>query len=179
MLCENVAGLINLGLDQVLSDLESENYTVQTFNIPACAVNAPHRRDRLWIVAHSKYFGQTHSEYEGQPRHQKGLLEGSGIETKDVAHSECQRQQGQGEPERSCNTEENSSRETSWFDDGCKGWEGHWDVEPSVGRVAHGVPGRVDRLKQLGNAVVPQVVEQIGRAIMEIEAMTDSNKNEY
>jgi len=44
-----------------------------------------------------------------------------------------------------------------------------WDVEPSVGRVANGVPGRVQRLKQLGNAVCPPLVEAIGRAIMEIE----------
>jgi site-specific DNA-cytosine methylase len=41
-----------------------------------------------------------------------------------------------------------------------------WPSEPGVGRVAHGVPCRVDRLRQLGNAVVPQVAEQIGRAIM-------------
>ena len=45
-----------------------------------------------------------------------------------------------------------------------------WAVEPDVGRVAHGVPGRVDRLKQLGNAVVPQIPEMIGRAILEITA---------
>jgi len=44
---------------------------------------------------------------------------------------------------------------------------GHWATEPNVGRVAHGVPNRVDRLKCLGNAVVPAVVEQIGRAILE------------
>ena len=42
-----------------------------------------------------------------------------------------------------------------------------WEVEPDVGRVAHGIPGRVDRLKQLGNAVVPQIPELIGRAIMD------------
>lgn len=41
------------------------------------------------------------------------------------------------------------------------------------------VSGRLDRIRQLGNAVPPQVVEVLGRAIMEIEAMTDSNKNEY
>lgn len=48
---ENVAGIINMALDQVCADLERENYEVQPFVIPACAVGAPHRRDRVWIVA--------------------------------------------------------------------------------------------------------------------------------
>src|SRR3990167_2506050 len=47
---ENVAGIINMALDQVCSDLEGEGYAVQPFVIPACAVGAPHRRDRVWIV---------------------------------------------------------------------------------------------------------------------------------
>src|SRR6185369_11621764 len=46
------------------------------------------------------------------------------------------------------------------------GWSNHWLTEPDVGRVAHGVPARVDRLRSLGNAVVPQVVEVIGRRLM-------------
>ena len=50
---ENVAGIIKLGLDEVLSDLADEGYATRTFNIPACAVGAPHLRQRLWIVAHS------------------------------------------------------------------------------------------------------------------------------
>ncbi len=50
---ENVAGIIKLGLDEVLSDLDSEGYATRTFNIPACAVGAPHIRQRLWIVAHA------------------------------------------------------------------------------------------------------------------------------
>ena len=50
---ENVAGIIKLGLDEVLADLEGEGYATRTFNIPACAVGAPHLRQRLWIVAHS------------------------------------------------------------------------------------------------------------------------------
>ena len=49
---------------------------------------------------------------------------------------------------------------------------GWWATEPDVGRVAHGVPARVDRLRSLGNAVVPQVVEFIGRRILEAEALT-------
>ncbi len=48
---ENVAGIINMALDGVLSDLENEGYSTRAFVLPACAVNAPHKRDRVWIVA--------------------------------------------------------------------------------------------------------------------------------
>ncbi len=49
---ENVRGIVNMALDEVLADLESAGYSTTAFVIPACAVNAPHRRDRVWIVAH-------------------------------------------------------------------------------------------------------------------------------
>ena len=55
VIVENVAGLINLGLDLVLSGLEGEDYTCQTFNIPACGIKAAHRRDRLWIVGNANF----------------------------------------------------------------------------------------------------------------------------
>jgi DNA (cytosine-5)-methyltransferase 1 len=58
---ENVTGIINMELDNVLSQLESNGYTVQTFIIPACAVDAKHRRDRVWIVAYSQCVGQSGS----------------------------------------------------------------------------------------------------------------------
>ena len=57
VLCENVAGHINMGLDEVLSDLESEGYAAQPIIIPACAVGAGHRRDRVWIIAYTKREG--------------------------------------------------------------------------------------------------------------------------
>ncbi|SVE57921.1 uncharacterized protein METZ01_LOCUS510775, partial [marine metagenome] len=63
VLGENVSGIINMELDQVLSDLESENYSCQSLVIPACAVNAPHRRDRVWIIARRNAMGN--SEYNG------------------------------------------------------------------------------------------------------------------
>jgi len=50
---ENVAGIVNMALDQVHADLEAEGYEVESIIIPACAVDAPHRRDRVWIVANS------------------------------------------------------------------------------------------------------------------------------
>jgi len=51
---ENVAGIISMELDTVLADLEGIGYTCQAFVVPACAVNALHRRDRVWIVAHAQ-----------------------------------------------------------------------------------------------------------------------------
>jgi len=51
VVCENVYGHVALGLDKVLVDLESEGYSTRTFIVPACAKDAPHRRDRLWIIA--------------------------------------------------------------------------------------------------------------------------------
>jgi DNA (cytosine-5)-methyltransferase 1 len=62
---ENVAGLVRLGLDEVLSDLEGEGYATRTFNIPACAVGAPHIRQRLWIVAHSDSQGEPDKPLDG------------------------------------------------------------------------------------------------------------------
>ena len=53
----------------------------------------------------------------------------------------------------------------------CRETGARWEVEPNVGRVVDGFPGRVDRLKQLGNAVVPQIVEIIGNAILEAEKL--------
>jgi len=53
VLGENVAGIINMALDDVLSQLEGEGYTTGAVVLPACSLNAPHRRDRVWIVAHA------------------------------------------------------------------------------------------------------------------------------
>ena len=50
---ENVYGHVAMGLDKVLNEMEMEGYTTQTFIVPACSLNAPHLRNRLWIVAHS------------------------------------------------------------------------------------------------------------------------------
>ena len=61
---ENVAGLIKLGLDEVLSDLEGEGYATRTFNLPACAVGAPHIRQRLWIIAHADSQGEPDKPFD-------------------------------------------------------------------------------------------------------------------
>ena len=81
---ENVRGLTNWNegvvFDEVLSDLEAEGYTVQSFLLPACAVDAPHRRDRIWIVAHSRHSesqGRNESQTDHQGCSRERLSEGS------------------------------------------------------------------------------------------------------
>jgi len=91
---ENVAGLIRLGLDEVLADLESEGYSTRTFNIPACSVGAPHLRQRLWIVAHSDSDSEPDGSFDGNARqrqlgfefvaHTKSIGHGQGGEQRDI-----------------------------------------------------------------------------------------------
>lgn len=176
---ENVSGFANyeMGLKRTISDLESEGYETRTFNIPACAVGAPHERKRIWIVAHSN------PQWEPQPQRFEQEQRGRTLDPcENVPHTISERGRGRstgeqnavdvGEPPR-------SQKSGPWDIKPCMGGmvdglspglDGHFDREPDIPRVASGVPHRVDRLKQLGNAVVPQIVEIIGRSIMEIEA---------
>ena len=184
---ENVAGLINMGLDQVLSDLEGCGYACRTFAVPACAVDAPHRRERLWIVAHA----------DGDERRSGGMGQDAGTDGRDnagrcregisgaVAHGsrfqpgrqeqrpERQRTGAGGEQVTVADADRTRELQSEGFEPEQRRRTGdgsRWLPEPNVGRVAHGVPRRVDRLRALGNAVVPQVVEMIGHAIMQAEA---------
>lgn len=199
---ENVAGIVNMALDQVCADLENEGYTVQALIIPACAVDAPHRRDRCAIIGcralEEKHNGRgwgTHSLENsdcvrfGKPgvlsqQPKRTELERDG---KNVANSDLAGLQGRNEKElpkrpgkrtfrKSCayvsdteSSELQGQRRTARGrrpEFGCSSW---WPAEPNVGRVAHGVPSRVDRLKCLGNAVVPQQFYPIFQAIAYIE----------
>jgi DNA (cytosine-5)-methyltransferase 1 len=303
---ENVKGIINIqdGLvfETVCTDLENEGYEVQAFNIPAAGVQAPHRRERIWIIAtnvgNSEYDGSLTTEitrgsvetsnddkegqnatrkfkgtsgskdsevmantnntgnrtpeyeinkngkeinerWKGQPQFKSsghstdvantntGLRDGTeeeiqsrgktlnpssaGRGVEDVANPESLRSRG-GNREK-CGTEEwkfqQSEQEGSSIRSETEGRSSQdrtnvantessigyelqvdtrdgkfetqeiprdgsslrregswWDVEPDVGRVAHGIPGRVHRLKGLGNSIVPQIAEEIGKAII-------------
>lgn len=203
---ENVAGIVSMALDTVLSDLESIGYACQALVIPACAVDAPHRRDRVAIVA----YGGSVRRMEWEPTlntaeaREQAQSEFSGCRA-DVADTKCLglrqdcNQSGSyvqwdnQTPEQirraelrpigcSCSYVSNAnsagfqiSRHEPGFqqvqpENGIKlgGW---WPAEPDVGRVANGIPHRVDRLKCLGNAVVPQQFYPIFRAIAEVEEM--------
>ena len=203
IIAENVAGHINMGLEDVLADLESEGYQCQTFLIPACAVDAQHRRDRVWIIAHSDSSISGNQWQDEMLDHRqmdkRKTLSVNNGNTRIVAHSDSVNwSPNEGKPNAKADGRDKSSgggkvvadtlhkrlqggEETRNPESGGKGREklparcgkrsqpGNWLPEPSVGRVANGVPRRVDRLKQLGNAVVPQIPEVIGRFIMEIE----------
>jgi DNA (cytosine-5)-methyltransferase 1 len=300
---ENVRGIVSIqdGLvfETVCTDLESEGYEVQTFNIPAVGVGAPHKRERIWIVANSRCsirreqssrnsesigsrtfketerstdtskitgsseraetMADTESKRTGENNERlrsrtSGISgrEGTTRIQEDVANSNtgnveagCERQRRireentkerqsnnvTGSSEVMANTNESISRERQIFgnpNDKGRGAsetrreslqpedrqtrtdnlgsgsevmantnserqqeqcrpksiqeEGNelecsssqsggnfWDIEPDVGRVVNGLPGRVHRLKGLGNAIVPQIAEEIGRAIMKAE----------
>lgn len=155
---ENVAALLARGLGGVLGDLAALGYDAEWDCIPASAVGAPHQRDRLWVVAHSTRAGLEGSRLPG-----RSAERGSAI-----PHTDTQRLQKRG-------LSAAARRGTGIYPDRSrKGRRGtflqrqyQWAPEPSVGRVAHGVPARVDRLRALGNAVVPQIPELIGGWIIE------------
>ena len=265
VVCENVYGHVALGLDKVLFDMESQGYATRTFIVPACAKNAPHRRDRLWIIARNvgdtEYNGSSSTEIrrsnqENAAGSQKGEIETEQLEGasgranyETMAYSKCLGWEQRSEEQEEFDREESSDQfdfsserctrseiSSSMAYSNCEGlqgseetrnieesrknsdqfftrhggtsnvadtsrvrgqnvsrnnpenverWaekenvkssnfstngrvytdEGIWFAEPNVGRVAHGIPKRMDRLKGLGNAIVPQLAMQIGLAI--------------
>jgi DNA (cytosine-5)-methyltransferase 1 len=216
---ENVYGHIALGIDEVLLDLEGQGYASQPLVLPACAVGAPHIRNRVFIV--SKYVGdpehngssaptlarstgKTENNIEegskearqsartsgraddvyvgnasddrrdrrgeeaeragqtGQPdKPRAGLRRKSSRPGQHVADPDSKRGRG-GNAEREDAETARQSPSYSWhYERGV----GIWDTEPRILRVANGIPKRVDRIKGLGNAIVPQLAQRIGEAI--------------
>ena len=157
---ENVPGIINMALEQVCSDLENEGYEVQPFIVPATAVEAPHQRKRVFIVAHSN--GERKLQSQGAIEEFRGRISNSG---ENVANANSKGLQGGAKSGNISSERTKTVQQPS----GCCKSGGRWEIEPDVGRVANGVPSRVDRLKCLGNAVVPQQIYPILQAIADIE----------
>ena len=173
IVCENVYGHVSLGLDEVLSDLEGQDYTCQAFIVPACAVDAPHRRDRVWIVANTDDTGQPAGAGRGQDNWDEEGHD-SGRVCKDVGYAQNDRRDRRATQARREGAQDQSDKsrlgvrgESSRSSSGRGGRQ--WLPEPPVGRVANGIPKRVDRLKGLGNAIVPQIAMQIGLTIKAVE----------
>jgi DNA (cytosine-5)-methyltransferase 1 len=186
VIVENVSALLSRGLGDVLSDLATVGYDAEWHCIPASAIDAPHRRDRFWAVAYPN--SQQHEsrgyalQWDGADGlHQADLpntmrkgLEGHGggkhippevpkprRGRHDVSDADSERELQPGWMLRDLRGRIGNSREET------RGW---WDAEPGICRVANGVPKRVDRIEGLGNAVVPQIPEMIGLAILAAES---------
>ena len=155
---ENVRGHLSLGFGTVLGDLASIGYDTEWQVIPAASVGAPHRRDRVFIVA---YADSTSRQQQRERQVQKSDTKRC---SEDVAYAKKHRSQSSSHLANIKNTQ--SGHGVTGNNSGTRSFSDWWAVEPDVGRVADGVPNRVDRLRCLGNAVVPQVAEYVGRLIM-------------
>ena len=230
---ENVAGFVNMGLDDCISDLEREGYEVQPFIIPACAVNAPHRRDRVWIVAYSQkcrrvelsngdlrkciqqgtedrlsrkfrgslsigHAADTDQSTPSRQRRDGGeILQIAKPERLDLSHRDAsdspnnlrqscgsrqderrmanEDQQNVADSTRELLNRAGDARKRGRREYSNDHWRELWiEAATRLCRVDARLPRRMDRvnrLKALGNAVVPQIVEIIGRAITEVEKL--------
>jgi DNA (cytosine-5)-methyltransferase 1 len=173
---ENVRGLTNwnggLVFDEVQTELEAEGYEVLPFLLPACAINAPHRRDRIWFVANTSSIGfRKHGEGERlqfkTPRTQFGMDNENAANTKNIGQKYAL---------------ENGELERRRFRQLYK--RNVWDTFPSVSAICGGDDGlpkeldnitfskwRQESLKAYGNAIVPQVAYQIFKSICQYQEL--------
>ncbi len=190
-------------LNQIIEDLEKENYTIETYNIPACSVGAWHKRERIWIVGHNANTGiermqgrentirrcpnasntqGTEQERAGDTRSGRNGFANTcenvpdtiseGLQGRDSGKlQECGFKWTPGKG----NSQDN---EQIWQPESGMGgmvarlsgrMDGYWDREPDIPRVAKGVKNRVNRLKGLGNAIVPRVAYEFFKAIIEFD----------
>ena len=149
---ENVSGHVKLGLDTVLENLESEGYSARTFSISASSIGANHQRERIWIVANSGCSWGSGSEFQ---RKNENEIKKENANQFERSSSSSQSNMVYSDSERLEKWEsigENFSQEYQTLIGA--DW---WSIEPDVGRVANGVPKRVDRLTSLGNSLVPHL----------------------
>ena len=186
---EQVEAAINHGwLDLVQADLEGEGYACGAVGIPAGGVGAPHIRQRLWFVADAKSFGYSKREMGNKNREkcpvdsrgederlrQPGLASASG--NGKLADGQREGLEGhigdvndRNEPGRVNAQQARSVAPSSWSDCDwlpCRDGKAR-PVEPGTFPLAHGVSGRVGRLRAYGNAIVPQVAQTFIEAYLE------------
>jgi DNA (cytosine-5)-methyltransferase 1 len=157
---ENVRGHLSLGGTSVIAMLARIGYCSEWRIISAASVGAPHKRDRVIIVSYPEKlqrYGCTNYTTVSMGTESISKPGNSG-RSDDISHT-C----GIGcmDTEADIFTSKRGLSSLSEFAPGS--W---WTTEPGMGRVADGVPSGVDRLKCLGNAVVPQVAEVVGRLVM-------------
>ena len=196
VIVENVAALLSGPSERrggwfgrVLGDLATLRYDAEWHCIPATYVGAPHRRDRVWLVAYPQSIisnGGSNDSGQDQTAPCEGtvgkcsraLADAASQQNRWVQQPRVQPDFATGRHRNDAHTDSEGLQEREGKDPkgawpiirpvapGVRGWI----PEPNVGRVANGVPYRAQRLKALGNAVVPQIPELLGRCILEAEA---------
>jgi DNA (cytosine-5)-methyltransferase 1 len=222
-LLENVPGLLSRKhryFETILKDLAEGGYNAKWKVISAAEVGAPHKRDRLFIMAYSDsgYRGENKEvqaggnvikhggEYVADTEHLRqpspevtgsitqrsnsnqarkeatSKLEGCGKQHAELADTEGKRYRGRDSKECRDEGRNLQQSEQGWGQmgreaEGCgESYRKWWSTEPNVGRVAHGVASRVDRLKALGNGQVPRVVETAWEILTEGYNLTNYEK---
>jgi len=158
---ENSPALVHRGLARVLGDLAALGYDARWGVLGAADAGAPHKRDRIWILA------DAHGSFLERERISGGIQSDdsgawiSRAEAAFVADATSERLPQQRQRGHTGNRQTNRSWQANHIDHDCQ-W---WATEPDVGRVAHGVANRVDRLRCLGNGQVPEVVRLAWRTL--------------
>ena len=179
---ENVFGLVNwsggLVFHEVQADLEAAGYEVWPYVLPAVSVNAPHRRDRVWFVANAKGFDNRGKRGNLDEQNGKAAIR---QEKNAINEFTCNGNSGDAaDTMRSGRRENNREGKSKFFNE--NGKIGAWDIFPTQSPIRgrnDGIPDGLDgitfskwrneSIKAYGNAVVPQVVHQIFKAIQEYE----------
>jgi DNA (cytosine-5)-methyltransferase 1 len=189
VLAENVPGILSaqsgMVIEQVYIDLESAGYeTLPPLVIPACGVDAPHRRDRVWIVGYAGGSGCSWIEW-GRPREKfknrcpnvadaKSQPKRTGLQPRESRQKWRGRSGNRSRKIAVADTDRPGRKKQCWSESAqtklqtveCCGW---WPAESGICRVAYGIPNRVDRLAALGDSIVPQAVIPIMEAMKDVD----------
>ena len=144
---ENIGALVRRGLATVLENLTEIGYNAEWQDIRAEDMGAPHRRERIWIICYTNTnsINEKQQERRIQSKSKKFIRSNTRNVCREVPNT---MQYGRKKQKWNIKTKNAYKQKCNW-----------WKVEPSVGRVVNGVSNRVDRLKELGNAIVPQIAE--------------------
>ena len=147
VVAENVVGILDMGIKRTISELENFGYETTIYCLPACAVNAPHRRDRIFIIAYT-------NNHEWNKTKNK------------IPYEEIKFQQAEND------FKDRGDRHSRFKQIYYSPWRNHWNTIRIATRLCgmdDGIPDRMDRIKRLGNAVVPQQIYPILKGIADIE----------
>lgn len=185
---ENVRGLTNwsngLVFDEVCSEMENIGYQVAPYLIPACATNAPHRRERIWFIAYANNNGQKRRNSKNEINANKGKFNAFN----DIVKNDDNVTNTNNTRSKKAQFKENERKKKNIkFNQFCDG-QNYWRKFPTVNPICTGNDGlskkldgitfhkwREETLKGCGNAIVPQVAIKIFEAIQKFENLNQTN----